>query len=230
MVERKKVQKRLWLRVFILVITSPFIMAENMIFSLINQHVWDALPMESAEVFLWGMIFSVHLILLWSLGGLNTKHQIFYAKERACNLKKQVYAQYIRGKKFLYDRKSLSSTINHDIPMLEEEFYYMIISFLLRVGDVFLAFLVTFSVHIVYGVFCFFVMGIPILISMRHANTISEIKEKILEEKENYTNFLSEITRGKETIRQYQLVDTVLERHNDLVAQIALFGAKKRNR
>lgn len=228
MIERKKVQKRLWFRIFVLMITGPFIIAENMIFSLINQRVWDALPMEQSKVFFWGMIFLVYFILIWSLGSFNKKNHIFFAKERACYLKKRVYAQYIRSKKFLYNRNSLSSTINHDIPMLEEEFYYMIISFFLRIGDVLLAFFVTFSVRILYGIFCFIVMGIPILISMKYANTVSDIREKILKEKENYTKFLSEMTQGKPTIRQYRLVNTVLKRHSDLVTQIAQFGAKKR--
>lgn len=229
MTERMKKEKNsLWVRVFLIALTAPFLAAENMILSLIQKYVLDALPMEVSKIYLWGLIFLIYLILFWGIGSLNTINQVFFSKEIACRLKEQVYHYYIKSRQFLYKRKSLSSTINHDIPMLEEDFYYAIISAFIKGGAVLLAFFVTFYVHISYGIFCFAVLVIPILLSMKNTDSIRKTRQNLLEEKEQYTGFLSEMERGKETILQYQLFDTVLERHNDLVKQIAIFGAKKR--
>lgn len=229
MIERAKRERNIFQkRIFLLILTSPFGAAENIIFSLLNKYVWDAIPMEQSKVFLWGIIFSIYLILSWGIGSLNTVNQVFFSKEAACRLKEQVYSHYIKSKQFLYKRKSLSSTINHDIPMLEEDFYYAIVSCLMRGEAVLLAFFVTFSVHISYGIFCFIVLAIPILLSIKKADTLSDIRQKFLEKKEEYTGFLAEMGRGKETILQYQLLETILDRHKALVEQIAMFGAKKR--
>lgn len=228
MTEKTNKPVSLQVRIFILLVTGPFIAAENMVLSLLERRVWDDLSMEQSSLFLWGVIFSGYLILLWGIESINSINHIFFSKEIACQLKEQVYSCYIRSKKFLYEKKSLSSTINHDIPMLEEEFYYSIVHCLVQGGAVLLAFLVTFSVHILYGIFCFVVMAIPILLSTKKADLISEVKQKILEEKEEYTGFLSEMGQGKKTIRQYQMLDTVLKRHEDFAARIALLGAKKK--
>ncbi|MCX4267238.1 MAG: ABC transporter ATP-binding protein [Lachnospiraceae bacterium] len=226
--KRKKEERNLWIRVGILLLTGPFIIAENAMFSWLNKQVFDVLPMEQRQTFLWGIVFAVYLFLFWGIESLNNKNQIFFSKEMAGRLKEKVYRGYIKNKKFLYQKKSLSSTINYDIPMLEEEFYYAIISFCMHLGAVLLAFWITFSVNFVYGLFCFLVMGIPVLLNRKRTSSISEIRETILEEKEKYTTFLSETARGKETIRQYRLLDTVQKRHCEQTMQIAVLEAKKR--
>ncbi len=228
MIKKKRNEKNLWIRVGILLFTGPFMIAENAMFSWLDKQVFDALPMEQRQICLWGIVFAVYLFFMGVIESLSNKNQIFFSKEMAGRLKKKVYGGYIRDKKFLYQKKSLSSTINHDIPMLEEEFYYAIVSFCMNLGAVLLAFWITFSVHFVYGLFCFLVMGIPVLLNKKQVNRISEVREIILEKKENYTTFLSETARGKETIRQYRLLDTIQNRHSEQTAQIALLEAKKK--
>lgn len=228
MTEQIKRQHRLRIMILWLLITTPFVAAANMANALLQQRIWDALPMENTKMLWWGSVSIGYLILFWISGSLNTKNQVFFAKESACQLKEQVYSAYIRSKKFLYEQKSLSSTVNNDIPMLEEDFYYAIVHCLICGADALLAFIVAFLTDAAYGIFFFIVMMIPILLSMRRADRISDTRQKLLEEKEGYTRFLSEMGRGKETIRHYQLLEAVRKRHEDLVTQIAELGAKKR--
>lgn len=225
---KTKKQKSLSVRILWLLLTTPLIGAENMISALLQQRIWDALPMDLSMALRWGMIFIFYLGLTGIIGGLNTIHQVFFAKEAAYRLKKQVYKSYVHNKKFLYERKSLGSTINHDIPMLDDEFYYAAIHGLICLVEVLLAFTVTFSVNIYYGLFCFIVMLMPILSSIRQVDKIGKTKEEILQKKEGYTKFLSEVKKGKETIRHYSLLEVIFGQHKEWISKIAVLGSKKR--
>lgn len=184
--------------------------------------------MEQNEAWLLGSIFIGYLLFFWGIAYLNTINQVLFSKEIACRIKEQVYSCYIKSKAFLYKRKNLESTINHDIPMLEEDYYYAIIHCFIYGLDVLFAFFITFSVHILYGLFCFIIMIIPILFSIRQVDRISETRQQILEEKEKYTHFLSEIRNGKATIRHYQLLEIIFGQHSKFAEKIAALGAKKR--
>lgn len=216
------------LEIVLLCIAGPFFVADNIVYARLSQLIWDRLPMEMDAVLLWSGITLGYLLVFRLAVGLFLWLKLRITKKISNQVKECIYKSYVESKASIYTEKSIISIINNDIPQLETEYFQAILSLIASIAEVILAFAVTFSKNIYYGVFCFIFMLIPLLLTKRRVSTIEGLNHKLKKDREAYTKFMSTTSPGKDTIRSFHMFEVVLGIHGGLASELAGVNTKKR--
>ena len=216
------------LEIILLCIAGPFFVADNIVYARLSQSIWDRLPMEMSAVLPWLAMTAAYLLVFRSAIGLFLWLKRRMTVKISNQIKERIYKRYVESKESVYTKKSILSTLNNDIPQLETEYYQAILSFITCIAEVILAFAVTFSKNIYYGAFCFIFMMIPVLLTRKRVAAIENLNRELQKDREDYTKFMSTVSPGKDSIRNYQMFDVLLGMHGGLASQLAGVNTKKR--
>ena len=217
-------------RVVIFIITTPFVVTFNIVYAWFTQRILDSLPMETGSMIKW-LFMVVGVLLLYTLmilvGSWNATYMI---KEYSNGLKEKIYSEYFRRVDVIQTSESISSAINHDIAVLEDEYYGAIQRFLYAALQLVLSLAVVLTVNAWYGLLLCVMMGLPMIFASIFGRNMNLLNTELQSEKERYTSFLAEAKGGKETVLSYHILGPVLEKHKLLANALSLLNIGKKNK
>lgn len=145
-----------------IVFSLPFVVTDNLVCAKINQLIWDQIPMDFSKLCMLAGLFVVYLLVYRVMVGCFYWRQTRLIKRISTNLKDAVYRYHVYHSKCYAEKDEISNIINHDIPILETDFYGALLSCVICLITAFLAIVMTFSTNFYYGLFCCAAMFISI--------------------------------------------------------------------
>lgn len=211
----------------LLCVTAPFFILDTVVCARITQEIWDHIPMDGNAMVFWCILAAVYLVLFRAAIGLFYRSCAALIKGISNEMRIHVYEYAVDQKLWFRDDASVSSVLNNDIPLLENDYYRAWIMLLTKSFEILIACTTAFSENALYGSICFLIMLLPMVLSKKSAVRVGEDNCKIQKIKKEYLDFITCLGQGKETIRHYQMVDVVWGLHGGIARQLAAGNTSK---